>query len=108
MKLHLRSPIQPVEDRCKPGCDVIEVTFAPAVGGDTWLVSVNTRTGMPDLLEKVMPQGKLGFALSGWADVAGLKFPTRFDNLGVSETFEIRDLRIGDPDDRLFAPSATK
>ena len=104
VKLHLKSPIQPVKDHCNPGCEVLEVTFEPGVGSDTWLVSVNTRTGMPDLLEKVMPQGKLGFALTGWVDVAGLKFPTRFDNLGVSETFEIRDLRIGDPDDRLFVP----
>ena len=106
--LALKSPIQPVKDQCNPGCDVLEVTFAPGVGRDTWLVSVNTRTGMPDLLEKVMPQGRLGFALTGWIDVAGLKFPTRFDNLGVSETFEIRDLRIGDPDDSLFVPAVTE
>jgi hypothetical protein len=108
VKLHLKSSIQPVKDHCDPGCEVLEVTFERGVGSDTWLVSINTRTGMPDLLEKVMPEGKLGFALSGWVDVAGLKFPTRFDNLGVSETFEIRDLRIGDPDDRLFVPAVAE
>ncbi|HTE55453.1 MAG TPA: hypothetical protein VK698_31580 [Kofleriaceae bacterium] len=108
VKLALKSPIQPVKEHCKPGCDVIEVTFAPEVGSDTWLISVNSQSRMPELLEKQMPQGRLGFALSGWVQVGGLKFATRFDNLGMSETFEVRDLKIGDPEDALYIPTITE
>jgi hypothetical protein len=107
-KLSMKPPIPPVQDHCNPGCDVIEVTTAPEAGSDTWLISVNSNTRLPELVEKRMAQGKLGFAMSAWTEVGGLRFPTRFENLGVSESYEIRDLRVGDPDDDLYVPTATE
>jgi hypothetical protein len=104
VKLASRGQNQPVKEFCKPSCDVIEVTFAPGVGSDTWLISVNSQSKMPEVLEKQMGQGRLGFGLSGWTRVGGLEFPTRFENLGMSETFEIRDIEIGEPEDELYIP----
>lgn len=104
VKLTGKGAIQPVKEFCKPSCDVIQLTFAPEVGTDTWLISINSQSRLPELLEKQMPQGRLGFGLSGWTQVGGLRFPTRFENLGMSELFEIGGIQIGEPDDSLYIP----
>jgi hypothetical protein len=107
VKLTGKGQIQPIKEFCKPTCDVVEVTFAPEVGTDTWFVSINTQTKMPDLLEKAMPQGRLGFGLSGWTKVGALQFPSKLENLGMSESFEIKDVAVGEPQDELYIPTIT-
>ena len=106
-----RAPIEKLPGLCDPGCDVVKVTFAPEVGTDTWYVSINTSTRMPDILERDVPAsggaagGRLGFGLSGWIEAGGIKVPGKLDNIGMSETFEISDLRVGEPDDSLYIPA---
>jgi len=105
VKLAMAEPIQPVKDHCKPSCEVVRVTFAPAAGTDTWLVGFNSQSKLPEILEKQLPKGRVGLGLSGWTKVGGLKFPTRIENLGPGEVFQISNIRVGDPDDDLYIPS---
>jgi hypothetical protein len=107
VKLAHKGLVEPIKEFCKPTCDVIEVTFDPSVGKDTWFISVNSQSKQPELLQKQMPDGKLGFSLSGWTQVGGLKFPTKFENLGAAEVFEIKDIKVGEPQDELYIPSIT-
>jgi hypothetical protein len=108
VKLALKGQRQPVKEFCKPTCDVIEVTFAPEVGKDVWLLNVNTSTKMPEVLEKQMADGKqLGFGMTGWTQVGALRFPTKFQNLGANEVIEIRDIQVGEPQDDLYIPTVT-
>ncbi|HWM85556.1 MAG TPA: hypothetical protein VNO33_06955 [Kofleriaceae bacterium] len=105
VKLTHKGVMQPVKEFCKPTCEMIEVSFAPEVGKDVWFIAINSQSKMPDVLEKQMPDGKLGFGLSGWTTVGALKFPTKFENLGMSESFEISDIKIGEPEDDLYIPT---
>jgi hypothetical protein len=107
VKLSLKGQRPPVKGFCNPNCDVLEVTFAPEVGKDVWFINVNTRTRMPELIEKQMPDGKLGFSMTGWTQAGGLRFPTKFENLGAAEAFEIRDVQVGEPQDDLYIPAVT-
>jgi hypothetical protein len=107
VKLALKGQRQPVKGFCNPSCDVIELRFTPEVGKDVWFINVNSSTKMPELLEKEMPDGKLGFSMTGWTAAGGLRFPTKFENLGAAEVFEIRDIQISEPQDDLYIPTVT-
>ena len=102
---------QPQNGLCTPGCDVVKISFAPGVGKDTWYLSINTQSHMPEILERDIPAeggqqaGRLGFALRGWQSVGPLKVPGKLENLGMSEVFEITDVKIGEPEDELYIPS---
>jgi len=108
--LALEPPRQPQGGLCDPGCDVVKVTFAPEVGTDTWYLSINTSSHMPEILERDMPAsggsagGRLGFKLSGWVSAGGIKLPGKLENLGLSEVFEISEVAVGEPDDSLYIP----
>jgi hypothetical protein len=93
-----------LEKYCSPSCDSIKVTFDPAVGKDTFYVNINTETKMPEIVEKVVEGGRLGFALLDWVDVSGLRFPTKLQNLGMAEVFQIENIKVGKPDDSLYIP----
>lgn len=107
VKLALKEQRQPIKTFCNPSCDVVEVTFTPEVGKDTWLISINTQTKMPDLVERQMPDGRIGFGLTGWVQAGPLKFPGKFENVGAAEVIEIRDVAVGEPQDDLYIPAVT-
>jgi hypothetical protein len=94
-----------LEKYCAPSCDLIKITFEPAVGKDTYYISINTATRMPEIIEKTVDGGRLGFALLDWVDVAGMKFPSKLQNLGMEEVFQIENIKVGEPDDALYIPT---
>lgn len=94
------------DEVCVPSCTSIKVSFDPAVGTETWYVNFNNESGMPEVLEKVQGAGRIGYQISGWVDAGGLKWPTRFQNLGLkSEVIEYSDIAVGDPDDSTYVRS---
>jgi len=109
--LAMQPPRPPQNGLCTPGCDVVKLSFAPEVGKDTWYLSINTQSHLPEILERDIPAaagqqaGKLGFALRNWTQAGPIKVPGKLENLGMSEVFEISDVQIGEPDDDLYIPS---
>jgi hypothetical protein len=71
--------------------DVLKVTFDEGVGpapGDVYYVVVDKASKLPDIIEYV-PAGKtddnrIGYRLTNWQDVGGLKFATIRDNIGYA------------------------
>lgn len=95
---------------CKGGCTRVKVTFDPAVGKDTWYVDYNNGTKLPELIEeqRAGEAGKIGYQIDGWNEAGGLKFPAKFENVGLKgEVLEFSNVEIGDPDDSLYVPSVT-
>ncbi len=91
---------------CLPACDVIEVSFSDGVGTDTYFVNINETSGMPEVWQKAVSGGRLGYKLEEWTTVDGLKFPTKLQNLGVEgEVFLFSNIKIGEPEDRLYIPT---
>lgn len=70
----------------QPTWDVIRVTFDPAVGTDVYELAINKKTKLIDTVDKVLKvEGEerfLGYAVDAYFEAGGLKFPTRFTNLG--------------------------
>lgn len=99
--------ITPIEDRlCKPNCHIIKVTFSDGVGDDTYFVAINGQTSMPELMQKKVGEGRLGFEFDGWIEAGGLKFPAKLQNLGVKgEIFEFSNIQVGEPEDSLYIPT---
>ncbi|MCB9571281.1 MAG: hypothetical protein H6709_04245 [Kofleriaceae bacterium] len=103
--LHVEGEVKDVEGTCNPGCTTVKITFDPAVGKDTWYVNYNTSTKLPEVIEKEGPQGRLGFKITDWAEAGGLRWPAKIQNIGLpGEVFEFSDIKVGDPDDRLYVP----
>lgn len=69
-----------------PTWDILRVEFDPAVGKDVYELAVNKNTHLIDTVEKAITKdGKeafIGYGIDGWFEAGGLKFPTRFTNLG--------------------------
>lgn len=109
--LALQPPRQPQNGLCTPGCDVVKIGFAPEVGKDTWYLSINTQSHLPEILERDIPAaggqqaGRLGFALRDWVSAGPIKVPGKIENLGMSEVFEISDVKVGEPEDSLYIPN---
>jgi hypothetical protein len=93
---------QEANGKCQGGCVVIKVSFAPGVGTDAYFLNVNKGTNLPDVIEKQLPGGTLGYAVEAWAEAGGLKFPAKLRNLGVDETISFENIRVGEPDDSLY------
>jgi hypothetical protein len=53
-------------------------------------------------IEKRSTMERVGYELSDWIDVAGLKLPGTRKNLGSSETHKFADYKVGAPQDDLF------
>lgn len=94
--------MQEAHGKCQGGCVVVKVSFAPEVGTDVYFLNINKSTNLPEIIEKQMPGGTLGYAIDGWAEAGGLKFPAKLRNLGVPEAIEFANIRVGEPDDSLF------
>lgn len=97
--------LKDIEGMCRPACTTIKVSFVDSVGKDTYYVNINTASNLPEIVEKQVSGGRIGYAVSGWQEVGALKFPTKHQNIGLkSEVFVIEDLKIGSPDDELYVP----
>ncbi len=93
-------------EKCKPSCTSIKVSFDPAVGSDTWFVNFNSESKLAEVIEKQMGGGRIGYEIGGWVEAGGLKWPTKFQNLGLkSEVIEISDVAVGDPEDSTYLPT---
>jgi hypothetical protein len=109
--LAMEPPRQPQNGLCTPGCDVVKVSFSPEVGKDTWHLSINTQSHLPEILERDIPAqagqqaGKLGFAVRDWKAAGPIKVPGKLENLGMSEVFEISEVKIGDVEESLYIPT---
>lgn len=109
--LAMQPPRAPQNGLCTPGCDVVKIGFAPEVGKDTWYLSINTQSHLPEILERDIPAeagqqpGRLGFALRDWQSAGPIKLPGKLENLGMSEVFEIGQVQVGEPEDDLYIPS---
>ncbi len=104
--LKLDGEARNVEDTyCNPGCINVKVTFDPAVGKDTYYVSINTETNKPEIIGREAAGGRFNFAISDWKNVGELAFPTKFQNLGMkSEVFKLGNIEVGAPEDTLYIP----
>lgn len=90
---------------CQPSCTSIKVSFDPSVGRDVWYVNINNETKQVQVLEKQMGGGRIGYEIGNWVDAGGLKWPTRFQNLGLkAEIIEYSDVAVGTPDDTTYMP----
>ncbi len=80
---------------CQPSCTSVLVSFDPAVGSNKWAININNDTKQVQVLEMVLDRGRIGYELGGWIDVGGMKWPTRFQNLGLaSEIIVYSDLAV--------------
>jgi len=86
--------------------EVITLTFDPndkARAGTSYQVDIDPASSTIARLAVVKASGNLGYKLSGWTDVNGMKFPTVLNNLGLtSEVINVKDIKIGDPEDSLY------
>jgi hypothetical protein len=97
--------VQGADDLCQPSCQSVKVTFDPAVGSDTWQIDYNATTHLPQMVEKILPQGRLAYRIDQWADAGGLKFPAKLTNVGLNtEYYEFLDVGTGEPRDSDFDP----
>lgn len=90
---------------CQPSCTSIKISFDPAVGKDTWYANFNNDSKELQVLEKQVGGGRIGYEVSGWVEAGGLKWPTRFQNLGLkTEVIEYSEVEVGSPEDTTYMP----
>lgn len=95
-------------DACQPSCTSVKISFESGVGTDIWYANFNNDTKELQVIEKGMGSGRIGYQVSGWVESGGLKFPTRFQNLGLkTEIIEYSEVAVGSPDDSTYMPSVT-
>jgi hypothetical protein len=86
--------------------EVITLTFDPndtARAGTSYQIGIDPATSTIERIEVVKTSGNLGYKLSGWTNVNGMKFPTVYNNLGLAtEVINVKDIKIGDPEDSLY------
>lgn len=100
---------QGATDLCKPSCTGVKVTFDPEVGKDTWQIDVNTDTHQPQMIEKIVDQGRIAYRIDGWTDAGGLKWPAKVTNVGVpTEFFEFDNIVVDEPSDAEFSPGVDR
>lgn len=108
VQLQLAGETPEASGKCVGGCTLVQVTFDPAVGKDTWFVSYNKETKLPEIIDKQKGTGRIGFSIEEWTEAGGLKFPAKLQNIGLpGEVFEFSEIEIGEPDDALYIPQVT-
>lgn len=96
----------------KPPLDDLKVTFDPKdpSRNATYHVMINRETNLIDRLDVVAAgqpdTRRIGYRLSQWVEVGGLKLATVYENIGVQgEVVTFKDIVASDPDDSLYVPS---
>ncbi len=86
--------------------EVLLLSFDPADTarmGTSYQVDVDPTSFQIARIEVVKPGGNIGYKVSGWKEVNGLKFPTVENNIGMtSEAITFKDIKIGEPEDELY------
>jgi hypothetical protein len=86
--------------------DVIKVTFDAndkARTGSAYQVDIDPETHTIARIEVVKAAGNIGYKVSGWTDVGGMKFPTQLDNIGYAgEVIKFKGIEVGEPQDSLY------
>ena len=86
--------------------DVLKVSFDAADkarAGSSYQVDVDPETHMIARIEVVKAAGNIGYKVSGWTEVSGMKFPMQMDNIGYAgEVIKFKNLEIGAPQDSLY------
>jgi hypothetical protein len=96
-------------DICEPSCQVVKLTFDPSVGKDTWYVSYNSQTHLPQMIEKEASGGRIGYKLLDWVDAGGLKWPTKLVNVGLpDEVFRFENIVVDEPKESTYVPSVDR
>ena len=87
--------------------DVVKIEFDPKDAprkGAVYQVEVNHDTHMIERFEIVKADGNVGYKVSGWVDVNGIKFPTMQNNIGYAgEVIAFKDIKVSDPEDSLYS-----
>jgi hypothetical protein len=101
-----------IDDAGEEHYDELKVTFAddPMRKGLELHPIIDRNTNLPVRIEiyKAGTREKIGYTLSDWTTVNGLKFARARGNLGYSgEAIAISDIAISDPDDNLFIAPIT-
>jgi hypothetical protein len=104
VKLAYAGERQDFMGHCNPSCHDIKVSFVAEVGSDIYHVLINTQSNLPEVVEKYVDSGKLGYHVGEWKEVQGMKFPTLYKNLGAEEKFVLENIRVGEPEDELYVP----
>jgi len=91
--------------------DDLKVTFDPidTTRSGQWHAMVSRDTNQVVRVELVKagdPEtSRIGYALSGWVEAGGLKFPTKLQNIGLpTEVITFKDITAGEPEDSLYVP----
>ncbi len=86
--------------------EVITLAFDPrdpARAGTSYQLDVDPATSTIARIEIIKPGGNVGYKISGWTEVHGLKIPTVLNNIGLaSEVVTFKDVKIGEPEDGLY------
>ncbi|GEM_PF-2714581 len=86
--------------------EVLLLSFDPADTartGTSYQVDVDPTSFQIARIEVVKPGGNIGYKVSGWKEVNGMKFPTVENNIGMaSEAITFKDIKIGEPEDELY------
>lgn len=95
---------QAKDDKGSDNYDDIAVTFDDPLRKELEFHAIVDRTThLPQRIEVLKGTQKIGYTLSGWTTVNGLKFATARGNLGYSgETTAITEIKVSDPEDELF------
>lgn len=103
--LKMGAPVK-IEGKCD-ACESVNLTFDPAVGKDTWVVSYDPATKLPVAIgQEVAGKGLIGYRIEGWHDAGGLKWPAGLHNIGLAgEIWELSDVGVGEPDDYTYVRS---
>jgi hypothetical protein len=91
--------------------DVIKIEFdgKDATHTATYFVAVDRETNLPARIE-IQKAGKpenerLGYAITGWQDAAGMKVPSAVQNLGMKgEVVSFSNVKVSAPEDDLWTP----
>ena len=93
------------------GLDDLKVTFDPidTTRSGTWHAMVSRDTSQVVRIELVkagQPEtSRIGYKLSDWVEVGGLKLPTKLQNIGLAtEVITFKDITVGEPEDNLYVP----
>ena len=91
-----------------PTLEDLKVSFDPKDtnrGGVVYQVSVHKDSHVIERFMIVKAGGNIGYKLSQWVEVNGLKFPTVENNLGYTgEVITFKDIHTGEPEEALYSP----
>jgi hypothetical protein len=97
------------QEHCPESCDVLAITFDPALGTDRYWLHISRKSYRPHVveIEAANRTGRIAYRVTSWVEAAGLSFPAALDNVearraGNEEQWRFAAIRVGAPDDDLY------